>query len=226
MRLTLNPGASGVHARAVCGTAPKRSSLAPCAGPAGKMCDDLDPKGLIRESYRIAGIGEPECRAIFLDWAIALPEGRARAVNPSGFLLIASLLCSKPSARRDGFSSCPSRRPSRLPAAPRTIPWTAPHDTRRYRMVDRACLPSLRPSVRLQVSPVERTLPVPPERAAPSVPPRLVGLVAAVLAAAPPQGRHASQLAIRRSPAAWLFSGWNWVSTIVPRATIAVTSPP
>ncbi len=41
------------------------------------MCDDLDPKGLIRESYRIAGIGEPECRSIFLDWAIALPEGRA-----------------------------------------------------------------------------------------------------------------------------------------------------
>ncbi len=40
------------------------------------MNDDLDPKGLIRECYRIEGIGEPECRSIFLDWAISRPEGR------------------------------------------------------------------------------------------------------------------------------------------------------
>ena len=40
------------------------------------------------------------------------------------------------------------------------------------------------------------------------------------------QGRHASQLAISRKPAAWLFSGWNWVPIIVSRATIAVISPP
>ena len=40
------------------------------------MSDDLDPKGLIRESYRIEGIKEPECRSIFLDWAISRPEGR------------------------------------------------------------------------------------------------------------------------------------------------------
>ena len=40
------------------------------------MSDDLDPKGLIRESYRIEGIGEPECRSIFLDWAISRPDGR------------------------------------------------------------------------------------------------------------------------------------------------------
>ena len=31
-----------------------------------------DPKGLIRESYRIEDIGEAECRAIFLDWALSL----------------------------------------------------------------------------------------------------------------------------------------------------------
>lgn len=31
-----------------------------------------DPKGLIRESYRIDGIGLPECRSIFLDWALSL----------------------------------------------------------------------------------------------------------------------------------------------------------
>ena len=33
----------------------------------------LDPKGLIRESYVIEGISAPECRSIFLDWALSLP---------------------------------------------------------------------------------------------------------------------------------------------------------
>ena len=37
--------------------------------------DPADPRGLIRESYRIEGIGEPECRSIFLDWAIGVPVG-------------------------------------------------------------------------------------------------------------------------------------------------------
>jgi len=32
--------------------------------------NELDPKGLIRESYRIDGISAPECRSIFLDWAM------------------------------------------------------------------------------------------------------------------------------------------------------------
>ena len=32
-----------------------------------------DPKGLIYESYRIDGITKPECRTIFLDWALSLP---------------------------------------------------------------------------------------------------------------------------------------------------------
>jgi hypothetical protein len=40
--------------------------------------DEADPKGLIRESYRIDGIGAPECRSIFLDWALSLPG----SVNP------------------------------------------------------------------------------------------------------------------------------------------------
>lgn len=35
--------------------------------------DPLDPKGLIREAYRIDGIGAAECRSIFLDWALSLP---------------------------------------------------------------------------------------------------------------------------------------------------------
>jgi hypothetical protein len=35
----------------------------------------FDPKGLIRESFAIEGIGAPECRSIFLDWALGLPAG-------------------------------------------------------------------------------------------------------------------------------------------------------
>ncbi|WP_417242528.1 hypothetical protein [Celeribacter sp.] len=33
---------------------------------------NLDPGGLIRESYRIEGLGLAEARSIFLDWAIKL----------------------------------------------------------------------------------------------------------------------------------------------------------
>ena len=34
-----------------------------------------DPKGLVRESYRIEGITEGECRSVFLDWALSLAPG-------------------------------------------------------------------------------------------------------------------------------------------------------
>lgn len=30
----------------------------------------LDPRGLIREAYRIEGITEADCRSIFFDWAL------------------------------------------------------------------------------------------------------------------------------------------------------------
>lgn len=33
----------------------------------------FDPKGLIREAFRIEGIAAPECRSIFLDWVLGLP---------------------------------------------------------------------------------------------------------------------------------------------------------
>jgi len=33
-----------------------------------------DPKGLIREAYRIDGITPSQCRSIFLDWALSLTE--------------------------------------------------------------------------------------------------------------------------------------------------------
>lgn len=37
--------------------------------------DPVDPKGLIRESFRIDGIGDAECRSIFVDWALSLEAG-------------------------------------------------------------------------------------------------------------------------------------------------------
>ncbi|SFR48958.1 hypothetical protein [Litoreibacter janthinus] len=36
----------------------------------------IDRKGLIREAYRIEGITAGECRSIFLDWAINLPQSQ------------------------------------------------------------------------------------------------------------------------------------------------------
>ncbi|MEM8555775.1 MAG: hypothetical protein AAGF71_13235 [Pseudomonadota bacterium] len=39
----------------------------------------FDPKCLIREAYNIDGIGMAECKSIFLDWALSLPDG----VEPS-----------------------------------------------------------------------------------------------------------------------------------------------
>lgn len=41
--------------------------------------DEIDPKGLIFEAYRIEGITKSECRTIFLDWALSLPD----AVKPA-----------------------------------------------------------------------------------------------------------------------------------------------
>ena len=34
-----------------------------------------DPKGLIYDSYQIEGITPEQCRSIFLDWALSLPDG-------------------------------------------------------------------------------------------------------------------------------------------------------
>lgn len=36
---------------------------------------EADPKGLVRESYRIDGITIEECRSIFIDWALSVPVG-------------------------------------------------------------------------------------------------------------------------------------------------------
>ncbi|MBN8293907.1 hypothetical protein JI664_18195 [Rhodobacter sp. NTK016B] len=37
--------------------------------------DPDDPKGLIREAYKLDGISETECRSILVDWALSLPAG-------------------------------------------------------------------------------------------------------------------------------------------------------
>lgn len=75
-----------------------------------------DPKGLIRESYAIAGIGAEECRSIFLDWALSLgagadPREAMRALlahygpGAPGHPMTATLtagLAAAPAARRRG----------------------------------------------------------------------------------------------------------------------------
>lgn len=33
----------------------------------------IDPRGLIREAYRMEGLGTAECRSIFLDWVLGQP---------------------------------------------------------------------------------------------------------------------------------------------------------
>ena len=48
--------------------------------------DPKDPKGLIRESYRIEGISVSECRSIFLDWAISVPVGEDAGDRIKGLL--------------------------------------------------------------------------------------------------------------------------------------------
>jgi hypothetical protein len=42
--------------------------------------DPVDPKGLIREAFRIDGITEAECRSIFVDWALSVAHEDPRAL--------------------------------------------------------------------------------------------------------------------------------------------------
>jgi len=49
----------------------------------GSMEDDahpLDPRGLIREAYRMKGLTKAGCRSIFLDWALGLDDPAAGAL--------------------------------------------------------------------------------------------------------------------------------------------------
>ncbi len=80
--------------------------------------DPLDKKGLIREAYNIEGIAKPECRSIFLDWALSLPDGqdsragieamleKYRAANPEHPMtevLTEGLEAAKAPRRRGGW---------------------------------------------------------------------------------------------------------------------------
>lgn len=42
--------------------------------------DPIDPKNLIREAYRIDGIGDAECRSILVDWALSVDAADPRAL--------------------------------------------------------------------------------------------------------------------------------------------------
>jgi hypothetical protein len=48
--------------------------------------DPDDPKGLIREAYRIDGIDGGGCRSILLDWALSLPSDRDPALAMAALL--------------------------------------------------------------------------------------------------------------------------------------------
>lgn len=41
-----------------------------------KPSDPFDPKGLMKDAFIIDGITVSECRSIFLDWVLGVPEGR------------------------------------------------------------------------------------------------------------------------------------------------------
>lgn len=80
------------------------------------MSEGADPKGLIRESYRIDGIGDGECRSIFVDWALSLPADidphdavrqqydlyREKAPDHPMTAVLREGLQNKPRARRRG----------------------------------------------------------------------------------------------------------------------------
>ncbi|SLN16634.1 hypothetical protein ROA7450_00448 [Roseovarius albus] len=51
-----------------------------------KTDDPLDRKGLMVEAYRIEGIDAGECRSIFLDWALSLPDGADMATSINAML--------------------------------------------------------------------------------------------------------------------------------------------
>lgn len=76
---------------------------------------EADPKGLVRESYRIEDIGPEECRSIFLDWALSLPAGTepaaalrvlldsyGQADHPMTAVLAEGLAPPPPTRRRGG----------------------------------------------------------------------------------------------------------------------------
>lgn len=105
--------------------------------------DGLDPRGLIREAFRIEGITEPDCRSIFFDWALghsAETEMRqaiealltayadAPADHPMISVLREGLTASEPPARgrrsarrRERWQPPPDMPPDKSPAGEEPI---------------------------------------------------------------------------------------------------------
>lgn len=81
--------------------------------------DEFDPKGLVAEAYNIEGITAPECRSIFLDWALNLKGDSVEALkvllqrhtdadHPMTLVLQQGLKSSaEPRRRRGGWRSRP-----------------------------------------------------------------------------------------------------------------------
>ncbi|SFR41227.1 hypothetical protein SAMN04488005_1620 [Yoonia tamlensis] len=79
--------------------------------------DPIDPTGLIAESFLIANISEPECRTIFLEWAMGISadvdtlaavkthlarHSNANPAHPMIATLNAALETARPPKRRGG----------------------------------------------------------------------------------------------------------------------------
>ena len=88
--------------------------------------DANDPKGLIRESFRIDGITAAECRSIFVDWALSLnaadPKPAIGALlakygaepvdHPMKTVLSEGLASAPEARRRGGRAAHLARRPA------------------------------------------------------------------------------------------------------------------
>lgn len=100
--------------------------------PGRPQAHAADPKGLVRESYRIEGIGDGECRSIFMDWALSLPQGAdARAMaqvllemhgsrapeHPMSAVLREALADTPTARRRGGWAGRRGQRREAVPPA-------------------------------------------------------------------------------------------------------------
>lgn len=75
--------------------------------------DRLDPRGLIREAYRLEDAGPEACRSIFLDWALGRTE--AEGAPESVAALHARYAQERPDhpmtqVLAEGLSPAPARR--------------------------------------------------------------------------------------------------------------------
>jgi hypothetical protein len=77
--------------------------------PAKPPADPLDPKGLMRESFRMEGITEPECRSIFVDWALSLEASAPRPAIDALLVRYGDAPADHPMLRvlREGLSEAP-----------------------------------------------------------------------------------------------------------------------